>query len=253
MTALVTRLRSFLQRSLPAAETASEPKDMWLYQFIMRPPHGCYKWSCFCSGQELIRHLHLLILKRLCIKPVQENVKVLHLPPNLEGEQFGINFFDPFQVVPVDARQEVLKELINGMLMMEPLLEQLDPVLDEEPLKVFRRLVRIVQDGSNFRGPTREDSFKQLRSLFGEGWIAGYLDRMYEHYMEGKRRAVLHELNQRILAYAGMERRAKDGIAKAERDRKRVALKQARDRDRILFSDFFIDSKMRRVIKKYAK
>ena len=236
MTALVTRLRSFFQQSQPAAETASEPQDMWLYQFIMRPPHGCYEWSCFCSGQELIRHLHLLILKRLCIKPVQENVKALHLPPNLEGEQFGINFFDPFQVVPVDARQEVLKELINGMLMMEPLLEQLDPELDEEPLRVFRRLVRIVQDGSHFSGPTEEDSFKQLRSLFGEGWIACYLDRMYEHYMEGKRRAERHLLSQDELSLAGKARRARDAVIKKERDIERAALKLIRDRERAIFA-----------------
>ena len=236
MTALVTRLRSFFQRSQPAAETASEPQVMWLYQFIMRPPHGCYEWSCFCSGQELIRHLHLLILKRLCIKPVQENVKVLHLPPNLEGEQFGINFFDPFQVVPLDARQEVLKELINGMLMMEPLLEQLDPVLDEGPLKVFRRLVRIVQDGSKFSGPTEEDSFRQLRSLFGEGWIAGYLDRMYNHYIEGKRRAELHLLNQDELSLAGKARRARDAVTKKERDIERAARKLIRDRERSIFA-----------------
>ena len=63
-----------------------------------------------------------------------------------------VDCFDPFQVIPTIARQEVLKELINGMLMMEPLLEQLDPVLDEEPLKVFRRLVRVVQDGSILEG-----------------------------------------------------------------------------------------------------
>ena len=236
MTALINRVRSLFQSSQPVAETPPRRQEMWLYQFIMRPPHGCYEWSCFCSGQELIRHLHLLILKRLCIKPVQENVKVLHLPPNLEGEQFGINFFDPFQVVPVDARQEVLKELINGMLMMEPLLEQLDPVLDEEPLKVFRRLVRIVQDGSKFRGPTREDRFKQLRSLFGKGWIAGYLDQMYEHFMEGKRRAELHLLNQDELSLAGKARRARDAVVRRERDRKRAALKLVRDRERAIFA-----------------
>ncbi len=233
MTALVSRLRSFLQRSLPTAETASEPQDMWLYQFIMRPPHGCYKWNCFCAAQELIRHLHLLILERLYIEPVRENVKAFHTPG---GYMQRVDCFDPFQVIPTIARQEVLKELINGMLMMEPLLEQLDPELDEEPLRVFRRLVRIVQDGSHFSGRTEEDSFKQLRSLFGEGWIAGYLDQMYEHFMEGKRRAELHLLNQDELSLAGKARRARDAVVKRERDRKRAALKLVRDRERAIFA-----------------
>ena len=233
MTSLVSRLQSLFQRSQRVVETPPRRQEMWLYQFIMRPPHGCYKWNCFCTAQELIRHLHLLILERLYIKPVRENVEALNTPG---GYMQRVDCFDPFQVIPTEARQDVLKELINGMLMMEPLLEQLDPELDEEPLRVFRRLVRIVQDGSHFSGPTEEDSFKQLRSLFGEGWIACYLDRMYEHYMEGKRRAERHLLNQDELSLAGKARRARDAVIKKERDIERAALKLVRDRERAIFA-----------------
>ena len=202
---------------------------MWLYQFIMRPPHGCYEWSCFCSAQEFIRHLHLLILRRLFIKPVQENVEAFYLPVNPQRKRGGIDFFDPFQEVPIEARQDVIDELVRGMLALQPVHAQLDPDLDKEPLKVFRRLVSVVCD---FTG----GGYEKTRVLFKEGWVKDYLAEMHEHHEEGKRRQQRHLFHQDELSRAGRERRARDLVIKAKREEYRSALKLVRDRERAIFA-----------------
>ena len=113
---------------------------MWLYQLIMRPK-WCYKWNCFCASDQFIRELNLLILHRIGVLPVQENVEGFDRP-----DDKGVDTFDPFKVVPEEARVKVFNELVSGIKQFGPLLQELDPDLDREPLKAFRRLIRIVHD-----------------------------------------------------------------------------------------------------------
>ena len=154
---------------------------------------------------------------------MQENVEGFDRP-----DDKGVDTFDPFKVVPEEARVKVFNELVSGIKQLGPLLQELDPDLDIEALKAFRRLIRIVHDYAG--------GYEKMMEFFEVGEVKNYLLEMHEHFEEGKRRYRRHIVYQKELEKAGKERRARDRLVNAERQRKRAALKIIRDRERAIFA-----------------